>query len=168
VPDDDGSDDRAPGDRIRSAVAALTLRDALTILVALALVVGLFGVVYVALTPQQTTDPYTEFYVLGAEGNASDYPTNLTVDEQATVTVGVVNHEQQRMTYTLLVRADDRTLVTRTLTVQRDRRWEAPVSYAVARPGRISVRFMLYRGDEPSIGAMPYRQLRLWTNVSER
>jgi hypothetical protein len=173
MPDDDHTDEQsdeargpAPSERLRSIGATLTIRDVLTILVALALVVGLAGVVYVALTPQQATDPYTEFYILGSGGNASKYPTNLTVGERATVTVGVVNHEGRPTTYTLLVRTENRTLDTRTLTVDHDRRWENPVSYSFDDPGRVRVQFLLYRGDDPDLDAAPYRRLRLWTNVS--
>ncbi|WP_251328868.1 DUF1616 domain-containing protein [Haloplanus pelagicus] len=167
MPEDDPSDaDDAGVDRLRALVAALTVRDVATLVVAAALLVGLAGVVYVALTPQQATDPYTEFYVLGDDGRAADYPTNLTVGERATVTVGVVNHERRQVTYTLLVRTDDRTLVTRQLAVDRDERREETVSYSFDRSGRVRVQFHLYRGTDAGSGAEPYRRLRLWTNVS--
>lgn len=162
-PDGDG-DGRA--DRLRTPRASITVRDAVTVVVAVALLVGLTGLVYVAVTPQQSVDPYTEFYVLNSEDRAADYPTNLTVGERATVVVGVVNHEEQRMTYTLLVRADGRTLVTRRVDVDRDQRWEDSVSYSFDSPGRVRVRFLLYRGTDPEVDTDPYRTLRLWTNVS--
>lgn len=155
-------------DRIltRSLIASLSVRDVFTALLVVSVVAGLVGVVYVALTPQQAADTYTEFYILGSEGNASDYPTNLTVDERAAVTVGVVNHEQQRMRYTIIVGSNERALTTRTITVDKGQKWERPVSYSIGQPGRTRVRFLLYRGSVSSLETRPYRELRLWTNVS--
>jgi len=36
---------------------------------------------------------FTEFYVLGVEGETDNYPSELVVGQEATVTLGIVNHE---------------------------------------------------------------------------
>jgi len=72
-----------------------TLSRVATWVLAIALVVSVAAVVYVALTLQDMTDPYTEFYVLGPDGNASEYPTRLAPGEMGEVIVGVSNHEYQ-------------------------------------------------------------------------
>lgn len=142
------------------------IRFGLTLLLALALVVSLAGVIYIALTPQQATDPYTEFYILGPEGNASNYPTNLTIGERAEVIIGVVNHEQMEMTYTVVIRANNKTLNTERLTLSHGKTSERFMTYSLNQTGRTKVQFHLYRGREPDINSEPYRSLRLWTNVS--
>lgn len=167
--DSDSQTDPIDSERSRGGAGGKkeTAQKVLTAILAVALVVALAGVVYIALTPQQATDPYTEFYILGAEGNASDYPTNLTAGEEATVTVGVTNREQQQVTYTMLVTAGDRLLTSRTLTVGNERTWEEPVQYTLNRTGDVRVRFLLYQGSNPTGNAEPYRLARLWTNVTQ-
>lgn len=139
----------------------------LTVVLAVALVVALAGVVYIAVTPQQATDPYTEFYILGAEGNASDYPTRLTPGEEASVTLGITNHEQQETTYTVLVTAGDQLLTSRSVTIGNQETWEEPVRYSLNQTGNVRVRFLLYQGSNPTSGAEPYRSAWLWTNVTQ-
>lgn len=153
-------------DREKSFSLMHRIRFGLTLLLALALVVSLAGVIYIALTPQQATDPYTEFYILGTEGNASNYPTNLTIGEQAEVIIGVVNHEQVEMTYTVVIRANNKTLNTETLILAHGKTSERSMTYSLNQTGRTKVQFHLYRGREPDTNSEPYRSLRLWTNVS--
>jgi uncharacterized membrane protein len=63
------------------SVVRAKLERALTWALGIALLGSMLAVGYVAVNPPETTDPYTEFYVLGPEGNASGYPSNLTVGE---------------------------------------------------------------------------------------
>ncbi len=55
---------------------------------------------YVAITPK-SAETYTEFYLLGSDGTLSDYPQNLYAGENATVTVGITNHEHRPVDYTI-------------------------------------------------------------------
>jgi len=140
------------------------LRRAVTWVLALMLVVSIIGVAYIATNPPETTDPYTEFYILGADGNASDYPTSLSVGETGELTVGIGNHEREPMTY--------RVVVTRNGSVTQRVRVQAPEGATRERqltlsvpsePGRYRVRFLLYRvGIDES---EPYRTLQLMVTV---
>ncbi len=38
---------------------------------------------------------FTEFYILGLEGKADNYPDELTVGEEGRVILGIVNHEHE-------------------------------------------------------------------------
>lgn len=77
----------------RSALdKVLTVALAASILAA----VGTLG--YVLLNPRPG-EAFTEFYVLGSEGKAAGYPRNLTPGEEATVTIGVRNHEHREVSY---------------------------------------------------------------------
>lgn len=169
-PDESQNEDNeaAGTESVQSLVSSLSFRDTVTAVMVVALVISLVGVVGVALTPQQSASPFTEFYVLSEDSNASDYPTNLTVGEEATVTVGIVNRENRRMTYTLAVRVNNNTLETRTVTVDRGQQVEEAVSYSVNRLGPVKIRFLLYRGSNPDVNSEPYQNLRLWTNVSKQ
>ncbi|MDD3493076.1 MAG: DUF1616 domain-containing protein [Candidatus Thermoplasmatota archaeon] len=75
---------------------ALTLGLAISIVAAGALLV------YVIVTPQ-AGESFTEFYILGPEGRADNYPTNLTAGEAGRVLVGIANHEHRAVNYTVEV-----------------------------------------------------------------
>lgn len=51
----------------------------------------------------KNTQPYSEFYLLGAEGKAAEYPQSLEVGQKAQLTLVVSNHEQQSMVYTIKI-----------------------------------------------------------------
>ena len=51
-------------------------------------------------------ETFTEFYILGPGGQASNYPTNITVGQNASVIIGIVNHEQKTVNYNLIVTSD--------------------------------------------------------------
>ncbi len=56
----------------------------LTVALAASIVVAGGTLAYVVLTPR-SGETFTEFYILGPGGNASGYPTNLTVNETGSV-----------------------------------------------------------------------------------
>ncbi|MEF8835657.1 MAG: DUF1616 domain-containing protein [Candidatus Thermoplasmatota archaeon] len=61
---------------------------------------------HIATTPR-TGERFTEFYVLGPEGEADDYPTNLTTGatgDPGHIILGTINREHRRMDYQLAVR----------------------------------------------------------------
>jgi uncharacterized membrane protein len=128
------------------------------------LVVALLVVVILTVAPVETGDTYTEFYVLGSNGTASDYPENVTVGERATVRVGVGNSESRRQTYTLVVRTNETTFLTREITLEREEQWEEPVSFSFDSPGRKRLQLELYLGETTE--GDPYRSLRLFVEVT--
>lgn len=136
----------------------------LTWLLALTLVASVVGTLAIAVSPPNPTESYTEFYVLDDDGDAEGYPTNLTVGQSGRVIVGISNHEHRDQTYTVTLVLGDRTLESRTLTVQNERTSDFTVSFSADEPGRERLHVRLYRGEDTS--GEPYRKLRLWLNVS--
>lgn len=136
-----------------------------TWILAAVVVLSLVGVVYFAVTPAASNDPYTEFYVLGTEGNASDYPTNLSVGESGTVTVGISNHEGESVTYTVVLRLNQEAVASRGVTVPAGSTWERQFSFTRRSPGQQELRILLYRGPSTGNGNEPYRWLRLRIGV---
>lgn len=142
-----------------------TLERLVTFILAGGVLLALTGVVYVSLTPVGSADPFTEFYVLGPNGTAGNYPADLAVGETATVTVGVANHETSETRYTVLVLVDAERTARRSLTLDRGETWERDVSVTPTRTGTQRVRLLLYEGA----GASPsdaQQSLRLWINAS--
>ncbi len=73
---------------------------ALTIILLIVILIVLASLVYVITLPK-TGETFTEFYLLGPQGKAEGYPRNLTTQENATVIIGVANHEQRQINYTI-------------------------------------------------------------------
>lgn len=131
------------------------------------LVVSVLAIAYFSFTPEQRTDPYTEFYVLGPEGNASNYSDNLSVGENRDLTVGISNHENREMQYTLVFELENETVDTRTVSIADQETWERNRSFTPASPGRKQIQILLYRGESVTPESEPYRTLRLWMTVQE-
>lgn len=127
------------------------------------LVAGVIAMVYVAATPSQSGTAYAEFYLLNEDGVAADYPTNVTVGENATVTVGVGNRRPAAARYAVVVTLDDRRLARYALTVPPDGTRERRVTFAVDDPGEYTLRAHLYRGE--AVGGEPIQHLRLFVRV---
>ena len=153
----------------------------LTFALAASIVVAGGTLAFVVLTPRPG-ETFTEFYLLGPGGNASGYPTNLTVNETGNVIVGVNNHEAATVNYT--VRVDlvgvrivynatagfnetvevNRTTWTWTnLTVADGANWTQPYSFAISAVGLWKVQFLLYRNADFSSA---YRKLQLYVTVT--
>ena len=70
----------------------------LSIILVLAILSSVVALVYVVAVPSEG-EKFTEFYILGSGGKASGYPSNLTVDQEASVFVGIANHEHRQVHY---------------------------------------------------------------------
>lgn len=159
------------------------LDKALTIILILTIFLSIAALVYVIVTPKQG-EKFTEFYILGPDGKAYDYPTNVQAGNCSTVIVGVVNHEYTLVNYTMSISlnntpvnnstiihnfGDDPNLVypilSMNLTLLHNETWEKPVSYVLNHTGDgQKLEFLLYReGNFTS----SYRDLHLWVNVSQ-
>ncbi len=152
-------DDQPPVDRDR-------LRRLLTYVLAFFVAVSLVGVAFVALTPDQRSDSFTEFYITGPAGNASDYPTDLTTGETGEFVVGLHNQEGQSQEYTVVAVLNGTRYDSRSVVVGAGETWEEQFSVTVTEPGRQRLQVLLYRGSDADVSEEPYRLTRLWITVS--
>jgi uncharacterized membrane protein len=108
-------------------------------------------------------EKFSEFYILGPEGEASGYPLEMTVGEEASVILGVVNHEQEKSTYLVEVVIDGVSLSKEgPFDLENDGKWERHLSFQIDRPGNDQkVEFLLFRNGQVNA----YRSLHLWVNV---
>ncbi len=127
-------------------------------------ILGTLGTLsYVIATPK-IGEKYTEFYILGEEGKAANYPKNLSLGEEGKVVAGIINREQQTMSYRLEVRIDNlKKAEVGPLTLEPDGKWEAPLSFKPDKAGdNQKVEFLLFKAGESD----PYmKPLYLWVNV---
>ncbi|MDD5083118.1 MAG: DUF1616 domain-containing protein [Dehalococcoidales bacterium] len=126
-------------------------------------IVGTLGTLgYVAVAPK-VGERFTEFYILGLDGRAIDYPQRLVVGEAGKVVVGIVNQEQETVSYQVEVVIDGvPDSETGPVVLDHDGRWEETLGFTPDKVGEgQKVEFRLYRQGTSGI----YRQLQLWIDV---
>ena len=84
---------------------------ALTFILVIAILIVIVSLIYVITMPK-TGETFTEFYLLGPTGKAAGYPRNLTINQTATVTIGIANLEQRLIDYTIEVWLINQTTIT--------------------------------------------------------
>jgi len=82
-----------------------TVDRVLSVVLVLAIVGAIGTLGYVIATPK-VGERFTEFYILGLQGKAEAYPTNLKLGEKGKIILGIVNHEQEEMNYQVKVIVD--------------------------------------------------------------
>jgi len=73
-----------------------------TIILGVLIIIAVTLTIYVIVVPK-IGEKFTEFYVLGMNGTADQYPQNLSVGENASVILGITNHEYRTINYTIVV-----------------------------------------------------------------
>ena len=160
---------------------------ALTMMFVFLLILAIFLFVYVGLTPK-SEQHFTEFYVLRSDHVAYDYPLNLTVNESATVILGIVNHESIPMNYTIEVWLSNQTTQFNTsskrnetiyhhlwfidkinitlpnqpidLTAMTTTQWESNYTFHFNHSGHFKLIFLLYISPTPHYSkTLDYRML---------
>ena len=155
------------------------LDKALTVVLIAAIVVSIGALAYVVTHPKPG-EAFTEFYILGPNGKASDYPTNLTVGENATVIIGIVNHEHRTVTYYVQIWLVNLTWDAKTNTtvihdiykmpgwfnvtlkpvpVNLEGNWtpefQKRYTFSIDRPGKWQLWFLLFKDSQPEVPKLP-------------
>ena len=133
----------------------------LAVCLALALVGAVIASVY---TYQKNQQGFTEFYLLGSQGMAADYPQNLYVGEEGRFTVTAVNQERKAESYIIQVIPEDcrvwidgteQSEISLTLKHQEQRTYN--VAFVFTEPGEgKKLEFNLYRADETEVYLRTY------------
>ena len=143
------------------------LNIALFIFLAVAIVISLGFIIFLNVTPQKV-NKFTEFYILNAEGQAKDYPNQVTVGSPVDLVIGVVNHEYQPASYQVAVEIDGTKVGQVDVgTLANRQKWEEKVSFTPQVIGENqTVGFFLYKDG----GTEPYQKdpLLLHINVISR
>jgi len=136
-------------------------------------VFGAIGTLGFAIANQRAGEQFTEFYILGPEGKAGNYTTELSVGEEGIVIIGIVNHEHERADYKVEIWIDGEKSKLRIDGQDRDdigvelehgEKWEEEVGFVPQKAGeRQKVEFVLYSDGEPYFDA----PLHLWIDVDD-
>ncbi len=143
-----------------------TLDKTLVIVLMLIVITSLVATVYLVATPF-SGQPYTELYVLGPDGKAQDYPSQFRLGEEQSVIVGVTNHEQRAVDYTLVASLNgttgSSTLSTEKFSLANNQNWEQTVAIRPDQIGtNLKLSFILYANNDTS----PLQMTHLWVNVT--
>ena len=132
----------------------------------IAIIIAAFiGVIYLMINPSPS-EKFTEFYILGPDGKAGNYPSNLTPGENGTVIIGVVNHENANTSYQLTVVFNNNTLKRETFSLKNSEKKEIPFSFNLNQTGNAQkLNFYLYKLPDTQ---NPYRSLELLVNVNQQ
>jgi uncharacterized membrane protein len=126
------------------------------------LIIAISLTVYIVVNPNPG-EKFTEFYILGPENMAGNYPTNLSVNEVGNLTIGIVNHEQSTTTYNLITTLNGITIKNESYTLQNKETRRIPFSFTATKSGNNqTLEFSLYKlPDNKTV----YRSLNLILNV---
>ncbi len=134
----------------------------LSIVLIAAIIVSCATLTYVVVKPK-AGEKFTEFYLLGPNGTASDYPTNLKVREEGNLIIGIVNQEYENITYRLEINFNGSLIHEEQLFLIENEKWEIRFTFKAMKKGENQkLEFLLYK--EQQIEA--YRTLHLWISVT--
>ncbi len=145
----------------------------LSVVLIIAILSSVVALVYVVAVPRQG-EAFSEFYLLGPGGKMIDYPHNLTVGENASVIVGLANHNYRTINYTVevwlvnytyadntttvhkLIYMDDFNVTLEHVPVDPENNWTAQseTNYTFSAPtdGTFKLWFILLEDEEPYAG----------------
>jgi len=134
----------------------------LSIVLIISILLAIGTTAYIIIKPKQG-ETFTEFYILGPEGQASDYPTNITVGQNASVIIGIVNHEQGTVNYNLVITSNGNVMGDQNITLTNGNKTEIPYTFTESTAGNKEIQFFLYKlPDNTNI----YRSLHLFVQVT--
>lgn len=143
-------------------LTSMKLDKIISAIIIILIILGVYAVIHVVVNPQPN-EKFTELYILGENGKAGKYPTNMSVGESGNVTIGIVNHEHKETSYKLLVKSGNSTLYKSNLTIPINGKVEIPLEFKLNKTGKNTVEFILYKlPDESKV----YRSVYLTVNVS--
>ena len=134
----------------------------LSIILLISIILAISTAAYIIIIPNQG-ETFTEFYILGSGGQASDYPTNLTVGQKTSVIIGIVNHEQKTVNYNLIVTSNGNIITNMNITLTNGNNTKIPYTFSENTKGQKDVQFLLYKlPDHTNV----YRSLHLFVEVT--
>ncbi len=135
----------------------------LSVVLAIA-VLGALGMMgYMAATPRG--EKFTEFYILGSEGEAADYPKELLVGEEGKVIIGIINNEYQNLYYYVEIwSAEAQIGELEPVLLLHEQKWEGEVSFVPKTAGGDQkVEFQLYKEGQTEVS----QSLHLWVDITQ-
>ena len=140
------------------------LTRALNTIIFLVLIGAICVTVYVIAIPK-TEEEFTDFYILGENGKAADYPTDLISGSPSQVIIGIHNHEYKTVTYIVEIwmtnlsfdASTNSTIVNRmerldqfSVSIQHNETYQTPHTFTPGEAGLNQLTFLLFKDAEPT------------------
>ena len=159
----------------------------LSVILICAIILAIGTTIYVIVVPKEG-EKFTEFYILGENAMAADYPTNFRAGTEQFVIIGIGNHEYRNVTYTTQVLGFNQQFDTSTNTssilssallgsyqieIPHNETVERRFDFTISDTEINRIQFLLFTEDLPGPGLSPaelvnssYRDLHLWIRVT--
>ncbi|MFA4876182.1 MAG: DUF1616 domain-containing protein [Methanoregula sp.] len=159
----------------------------LSIILLIAIIAAVTTTVYVIVVPKEG-EKFTEFFILGENQKAADYPTSLLVSTNSSLFIGIGNHEYRTVNYIvepylLKMTFNEKTntttlnsmtpLETFAISVPHNQTVIRPYAFSPATTGPNRLELLLFKDTvpNPQVTGMErinasYRDLHLWVTVS--
>lgn len=126
-------------------------------------ILGSIGMLGYVIAMPKVGEQFTEFYLLGTDGEANEYPKELMVGEEAKIIVGIVNQEHEAMSYRVEVEINggSNNEIGPIVLGYGDTKQEVVSFTPRGRGDNQKVEFLLYKSGQ----SQPGQSLRLWINV---
>lgn len=133
------------------------------LVLAVVIAAGLASAGYMAANPR-VGERFTEFYILGSNAKAADYPYEVVVGDDVSVTAVIVNHEKKETDYHLELTADGKNILkVGPITLGDEKKWEEVVRFKPLQAGEDQkIEFWLYKNGQTEPAMEP---LYLWIEV---
>ena len=161
----------------------------LSVVLTIIILVVIITTVYVIVAPKEGAERFSEFYILGEEQTAADYPDIISPGENYPMYIAVGNHEYRSINYTIETWATNTEFDTMTnsstivemdpndrlsLTLSHNETKILPFNLFVSKSGYNRMEFLLFNESVPGpdvtgsdrINAS-YRDLHLWVNTRQ-
>ena len=156
-------------------------------------IMGTVSILIYSIAKPKVGEKFTEFYILGINGQAADYPTDFTLNSNLQIvsvqyatdtptvpekwgrlTLGIVNQEQQNTNYTVVMQINGSQVgipfqgrIVQSLgpiVLIPGEKWEQEIGIVPQHTGENQeVELLLYKDN----GTAPYLNLHLWVNVTQ-
>ena len=158
----------------------------LSVVLTLVILVVIIATVYVIAVPKEGAERFSEFYILGKNQTAAEYPDILLPAGNYPMYIGVGNHEYRTMNYTIetwALRTEFDNVTNSSIILEMDPNDRLTVALAqnetkilpfnlfVIKPGYTRVEFLLFNDSVPGYEVTgsdrinaSYRNLHLWVN----
>ena len=152
---------------IMAKVDTMTSTDMVVIvivIIAIAIGVGLLS--FIAMNPP--SEQYSEIFILDSNGTTENYPTDLDVNESASIIINVVCHEEEDTDYRVVVTLGSRnndniTLEELFFSLKNKEKWEYVLNFSVNGSGLYKLNIELFRENEDEA----YANNHLWVDVRD-
>ncbi len=104
---------------------------------------------------------YTEFFILNEKGKAGEYPKKLTLGQNATIIVGIVNHEQATVNYLLQVELNQEKILENSMELRDKDKIMQNITFSPSKAGKQKLELKLFKDN-----SSPPLSLHLYLEVT--